>query len=374
MSGDMKRGIKPLCDALRRNDPSIVCVNTGCRHLDRNPTCPAGWGAPLGAALLQNTVVEEIALNPVRFFSSNVYIPSEAKFMLCYIRSSAHLHTVTLGHIHDGIRGEDQTWPRELNGKILRAMADNLNTTTLNANASLPEDDFEHFLVSSSIKNMCLGKLTLKAWNLFSLESRNRVVKALGSTVNLQNMRIGTGVGKCEVLSHIVNQLVSHTSMQDLHIRHRDNGYMMSMHNLLRTTMCLQRLVIEGVILNREVSESLIAGLRPNQTVTELSLCYCECTEDATRRLIVFFQTIANKGNNILRHLGMRGNRFHGRACSHFDSEVLPALLIQSSLESVKLIAHGEDVSRALTEFIRLRSQIRLRKLHVKELCLFLTN
>jgi hypothetical protein len=367
----MERDIEPLCKALRRNDPSIVHVNTGCGYYDRGPTCPAGWGAPLGAALLHNTVVAELGLNPLLFFSSNVYIPSEAMPMLCCIRSSAHLHTVTLGHA----RGlGDQSWPLELNGHILLAMAESPSIITFNANATLPEAEFMHFLASSpSIKNMELRYLTLKAWDMSSLEIRNRVVEALGCAVNIRKIHLNAGNEQIDICYQIIRRLGSHAGLQDLKITNQCKGdSMMAVKSLLLNTTSLQSLVLADALLDSDASASLMEGLTLNQSVTGLSLFSCQFAEIATQQLITFFQTVANRGKNTLCSLAVKHNTYHGPSsilfrCDLSDGEVLSSLLIRSSLQTLKLIAYRINVAGVLRDMTKQSSQIRLQTLHIQQ-------
>jgi hypothetical protein len=350
------------CDRLFRNDPDIIKVDAA--YEDISSTDPMlGYGRPLGQALLPNTVVNHIVLNPSTFFTAGVSHPQdEATPMLDYIRSSPALRTVTLRNGYSVQAEENRTLTNSIVEQILDATTQNPGIECIEMRVEVQPDDFARFLETTKVRTLDLTDPVF--WNAFHVgdESTRHVAEAFGSNRMLAELSLLTIETTDFAVEQILRQLGRHLTLRKLtlcaHVGQRFCTELKGLSSLVRATSVLETLILQHVGIDLEHAVHLMDGLASCGTLARLNLHFCTFTSEAAQRLIAFVQTKANRGSSglcelrmgVYQHITRVGETFGGMTVG----QVIPEMLKGAALKRFRMYGdYGECNARQLLDTVR---------------------
>jgi hypothetical protein len=330
------------CDRLRRNDPTIRTVdaaaNWSVAHTDFWP----GYGHPLGQALLHNTVVNRLCLDPLLFFHDEQvdYDEATAAPMLEYLKTRPSLRSVRLD-VKDAFEPSDMYESQlTLQGQILVALAQNSNVMIFSSTTNLPQREFVQFLTS---RTMAVRSCRLEEFAMRSFTDTTELAVAFEANQSIRRLFMNCTGHSWRHVGQVIRQLdarssSAHPTGPDLKVTVALSN-LTFLHRLMHSTRVLNALILRRISIDEEGSMLLCNGLALNQSVKKLSLIDCDLSKEATLEFTAFVQSKVNRGANKLNHL-------------HFDSWI-PTLGITRMLMGSAL--HTLEVGRNMNNFLILR-------------------
>jgi hypothetical protein len=315
-----------LCEALRRNDPSVTAVDA--LHVGRNRL------KDLFDALPHSKFVTTLKVGINRFLEA----PMEATdAMLTYTETSQVLRDVSV--FSDDSYETLFTPPYrntacdEIGSRIVNAVLANPHIESFAPDTSGPP----HLLAGFLKQTLSVKHLSIYTDPLHYAASHPVIAGALAENRSLLSLELQAQMHG-EIAPTLVQHLRFHPTLRELNLRlcldEESIPLSEAIASMLRSTSLLQHLDLTFYKFDAAHFDLVFAPVkRPNnqRSLTKLSLGYGNFDEQATAKLIDFVQNVANTDSNVLRELCLEGseNTFAGSTIGKVAAE----MLVNSSLE-----------------------------------------
>jgi hypothetical protein len=352
-----------LCEALRRNDPSVTAIDA--LHVGRNRL------KDLFDALPHSTFVTTLKVCVKRFLEA----PIEATVaMLTYTETSQVLQDVHV--FSDGSYKTLFTPPYrnaacdEIGSRIVNAILANPHIESFSPDTSAPP----LFLAGLLRQTLSIKHLSIYTDPLHYAASHPVIAGALAENRSLLSLEL-SAQRHGEIAPTLIQHLRFHPTLRELklHLCLDDASVALSeaIASLLRSTSLLQHLEYLFFKFDATHFDLVFAALkRPNSqhSLTKLSLGYGRFDGQATANLIDFVQNVANTDSNVLRELcltGLQDDTFSGNNVGKVAAE----MLVDSSLEILRIDRYEHiEIVDFFDDLQSVTSRVRLSDLQLDRL------